>query len=118
MNYLRKYYPLLLAIHVPNEGISSRNKNSIAYGAKRKAKGVVPGVPDILIFDGINVQSEKYFDWFNFKGLAIELKVDGGKVSASQEKFMDRLTDCGWACEICWSVDEFIKIIEKYYGEN
>ena len=105
MSYLARFFPELEAIHVPNEGIKVEGNKAIIYGAKRKAKGVKKGVPDILIFDTAGL----------FKGLAVELKVDGGKVSKEQNEFMERMKKRGWATEICWSVDEFVNVIDKYY---
>lgn len=118
MDFLRKYYPALLVIHVPNEGIRSKGNNAIAYGVKMKRKGVKKGVSDILIFDSAIIHSYDCFATIEIKGLAIELKTETGKVSPDQEIFMKKLTDRCWACEVCWSVDEFIKIIEKYYVKN
>jgi hypothetical protein len=70
-----------------------------------------------LIFDRTFSESDIHFGYkYCFDGLAIELKTETGKVTKEQEEFMRKLTDRGWACEVCWSVDEFVKIIDKYYN--
>lgn len=118
MNYLRKYRSDLFAIHVPNEGIKAIGNKAIIYGAKRKAKGVVSGCPDILIFNRITVFKPNETKAGYISGLAIELKVEGGKLSESQKIFHHKLRILGWAVEVCWSIDEFTKAIDLFYPKK
>jgi hypothetical protein len=120
MDYMRLQYPEVLAIHVPNEGISGAK--GARYGAKRKRKGVVAGVPDILVFKpklDLTAHFNDGWDGVEFHaGLAVELKVKGGRISESQKKTMSKLKDSGgWHCAICWSFDEFKELIDDYLSD-
>lgn len=91
--------PGLLWFHTPNGG--SRN---IKEAAELKRQGVKAGVPDILIIEQKN----------NYSGLAIELKVKGGKQTASQKEFEKKLTNKGFLYRIVYSLDELIYLVNKY----
>lgn len=80
-----KYPELELMHHVPNGG--SRNK---AEAAKLKAQGVKAGVPDIVLPVARG----------GYHGLYIELKrLQGGKVSMEQEKWMAKLKGQGYCAK-------------------
>jgi len=72
---------LALAFHVPNGG--ARHP---ATGARFKAMGVKPGVPDILL----PVRSG------NYVGLAIEMKAGKNKPTDKQQWWLDELKFSGW----------------------
>jgi hypothetical protein len=92
---------LALAFHVPNG--EYRTKGA---AGRLKAMGVRAGVPDVLL----PVASRGYI------GLAIELKVPGGRATSDQLTWLGRLTAAGWyaapyvgwtaaALAICWYLD-------------
>ena len=90
MGWLEKNYPERwpLIYHVPNETTVDKKKRGWAMHLdKRKKKGVKPGVPDI-------------FDVNNQPIFICELKkVDGGRLSAEQWKFLKAADESGsWAC--------------------
>lgn len=89
----------VLWCHVANE-----RKTSVIQGAILKAKGVKPGVPDVLIFEGRG----------GFSGLAIELKTGYNKPSKNQLKWLYELDFNNW--KTVWSndYDEILKIINEY----
>lgn len=93
----------VLWMHAPNE-----IKAKPMYMAKRKAMGVKPGVPDILIFEprGKHV------------GLAIELKVGYNLPSEHQQQWFDDLEARGWAVYWSRSLDEVLHIIDNYLNQN
>lgn len=93
MKYIRLQYPKVLAFHVANE-----RRTSPQQGAKLKAKGVLPGVADILI-------------WPN---LAIELKIKPNKQTPSQKNFEEAITKYGWDYYVCYDFDEVKKILHLY----
>jgi hypothetical protein len=62
------------------------------------------GVPDILIFE----PNLKY------NGLMIELKVGYNKPSKDQQKWIGNLNSRNYKAVVCYSLDEFIKIFNKY----
>jgi len=73
-----------------------------------KRKGVLAGVPDILIckplFDG-----EK-----RFHGFAIELKVKKGRLQPAQKERLEQFKAAGWRTLATWSLDEFIDEVDAY----
>ena len=69
---------LWLAWHTPNEGYRTPREAAI-----QKAKGVVAGVPDIIIHEPYN----------NLCGVAIELKRPGGRLTKAQEIILRAISD-------------------------
>ena len=67
--------------------------SSLALNAKRKALGVVAGVPDFLI-------------WFEGHSIGIELKTATGRVSASQRDTLARMHWAGVKIFICRSLND------------
>jgi len=98
-DYLRYKYPNILAFHTPNGGHRLK-----AVAAKLKRQGVKAGVPDWLIIK----PSGPYC------GLAVELKVKGGKLSPAQKDVLATFNTSGWAVAIAWSLDEFIDVTNNY----
>jgi len=96
-----KYLDLTGALwcHVANE-----RKTSFQAGRRLKAKGVKSGVPDCMIFNN-NQQ---------YNGLALELKVKPNKPTKNQKEWLRRLSNKGWKCEVVYSFDEALQIIEEY----
>lgn len=103
--------------HTPNGG-----QRHVRVAAKLKSHGVKPGVPDCLIIrpfecyqedgDALGRVSRR---WMN--GLAIELKVGKNKPTPSQLKWHKTLRDCGWAAEVCYTLDEVMELVEECYGK-
>lgn len=102
INFLR--YSGYFAIHVPNGG--SRN---IIEATNLKKQGVMAGCPDILIFDNaMDIPSMVIFN-----GIAIELKVKGGKVSENQRSFIESLENRGYLTILSWNLIDLIQYFEK-----
>lgn len=76
--------------------------SSLALNAKRKALGVVAGVPDFLV-------------WFEGYGIGIELKVGRGRVSPAQVATFARMRAAGVPVKICRSLDE-VEIALRIFG--
>lgn len=85
--------------HIPNEG-----KRSKSYGARLKRMGLRKGFPDLII----PLVRGKYH------GLFIEMKYNGGKTSTDQDDWLNRLASEGYACAVCYSAEDAIRLIEKY----
>lgn len=102
MNYIKKHYPDVLAIHVPNE-----SKRSTFERYKFKMLGGMSGIPDVLIF-----RANK-----EFYGLAMELKVGYNKPTENQLKCLDLLKKENW--KVCWLNDyeKAIDIINEYLSK-
>jgi hypothetical protein len=100
-NYLRFKYPGALFFHVPNGG-----HRHIKVAAKLKAQGVLAGVPDWLICEPRK----------GYHGLAIELKVKGGRLSLEQSARLYQFRMRGWKCLVIYSLDEFMNAVDEYLG--
>ncbi len=94
--------------HPSNEG-----KRTGWGQANLKLTGVKSGVPDILIF---NSPTGARFVPFS-KGLAIELKIGNNKLRDSQKAWRIKLESCGWAFYVCYTIEEVINVLEKFYPD-
>jgi len=95
-----KYPGLRLGFAIPNGGY--RHK---VTAAKLKAEGVRPGVPDWMCPSSNG----------RFRGMAIEFKRKGGHITPPQREYIDLLRDAGWFVELCYSTEEAIKMVERYF---
>lgn len=86
----------LLWCHVPNEGVLAGGQRE---GARRRARGVKSGVPDVLIFDPPPLVPAA-------RGAAIELKSSTGTTSAEQDVWLARLAAAGWVVAVCRGDDD------------
>lgn len=110
---------LQLLFAVKNE-VRVGGKRGRVAGARNKADGVVPGIPDLLLA----YQDEgggAYYDralgdhTCDCKGgLFIEVKTPGGKLSAAQKKMHFLLKTAGYRVEVCRSAQEAIDTIREY----
>lgn len=110
VNFIKLKYPKLLIDHSGCETTLS------ASAAKtRKAMGHHKGIPDIMIFH----KSGEY------SGLGIEVKIykrdpktrkysKKTYPSKDQKQTMARLEEQGWKCDVVWTLDEAMKLIDTY----
>ncbi len=115
-----KYLDLLglLWFHPANE-----RKTSPAAGKRLKLKGVKSGVPDCIIFNPSK----------RFNGLAIELKVERSnglkkngtprkptrsQLTNNQKAWFWKLQGKNWKCEVCYNLDQVIKVVKDYLEEE
>lgn len=89
----------IMFIHVPNEG-----KRSPTTARLLKAMGMKPGFPDLLILEPRG----------EYHGLAIELKIPGGRLSYNQKEWLADLASRRYAAVAAWGADEAIHFIEEY----
>ena len=97
----KKYKDLDLYFAVPNMG--KRNYKMAQY---LKNEGMKKGVPDIWI----PVKRGR------FSGLIFEFKTEKGKLTPEQEKYLSRLTEQGFLCQVVRTTEEAIKITERYFS--
>lgn len=90
------------AFAVPNGG--SRHP---AEAVKLRAEGVTSGIPDVMI----GIPSNGY------PGLFIEFKSKVGRVSYNQKAKLKRFAHNGYACHVCRSVDEGVRVTTEYLGD-
>lgn len=91
---------LELMFHVPNEGL-----RSLSMGRKMKAEGLKKGVADICL----PVPRGQYH------GLFFEMKAKDGKLTKEQIDFLKGVKKQGYATWVCYSAEEAINLITKYY---
>jgi len=90
-------HPRVVIFHIPNEG-----KRSKIYGAKLKAAGLKPGMPDLCI--------PRWSLW-------IEVKSGRGKLSPDQEQAIAELRADGQAVYICHSIDDCMAAVEQHLAQ-
>lgn len=98
-NNVERLPALSLMFAIPNGG-----HRHAAVAAKLKQEGVKAGIPDILL------------PWpaHGRHGLFIEMKYGRNKTSNSQQLWLQRLQQAGYATATCYGCDEAIRIIEEY----
>ncbi|MDR1199828.1 MAG: VRR-NUC domain-containing protein [Prevotellaceae bacterium] len=99
VNWFRYQYPKHIIYAVPNGG----QRNCIV-AAKLKAEGVLAGIPDLHIPEPHN----------NYHGLYVEMKTDRNKLTKKQISMIEKLRNKGYKCEVCYSFDEFVNVINDY----
>ena len=90
-----------ISFHVANERATKINT-----GRLLKRMGVTAGVSDLFIMRARE----------GFHGLIIELKAKSGRLSRSQQVFLDNMTLEGYKALVCYGFDETIWVIKKYLG--
>lgn len=106
-------YPNCVIHHSPNQfGRVNEGKErfSKAYAIMQnhlEEMGRLKGFPDLFIAKKNNL----------FSGLFIEMKSKTGKISDEQKKAMMVLSQSGYACYVAKDLDEFIEIVNGYFGE-
>lgn len=85
--------------HTPNGG--SRN---VAEAANLKRMGVKAGVPDLCLPYPSN----------GHHGLYIEMKRDGGRLTAAQRDYLAWLNENGYRAVVCYGTEHAIKVLEYY----
>uniref|UniRef100_A0A6M5C9Y6 Endonuclease n=1 Tax=Vibrio phage Vc1 TaxID=1480731 RepID=A0A6M5C9Y6_9CAUD len=100
----RYQFPTWITFHVNNEG-----KKSPGQANKDQMKGLLKGVPDILIIPD-RTQCKYGF-------IAIELKrakKSLSKVSDDQKKFLSRVTENGGFAALCYGADRFKRQYKRH----
>ena len=100
VNYLNYYPNILWTSTLGGVYLGKGNYKQKALVKKHYKKGV----PDLLIFE----PNKKYH------GLMVEIKVKPNKPSKYQKIWISNLTDRNYKAVVCYSLDEFIDIFNKY----
>lgn len=100
-------------MHIPNGG-----KRNAIVAAKLKRQGVVPGYPDIMIFEPeqwrhVVAKRTNYSD--RLCGLALELKVWPHKPTKEQEAVHELLRLSGWRVVVCYGLGEVEAEALRYF---
>lgn len=101
LKWLRYQYPYVREVTAsfPNAG-----KRSITYAMKLKAEGLMPGMPDIIMF----------FPRNGVPGMFIEFKSKTGSLKPNQRMMMAKLVNQGYCCVVCSSLEEAMMEATKY----
>lgn len=78
----------IMFCHVPNESMAN-----IAGRVLLRDMGLLPGMPDLLIFDPPTLR-----ETWPFRGVAIELKAPGQEPTPTQYAVLGALESRGWLC--------------------
>jgi hypothetical protein len=97
--WFKLQYPKLLIHHSPNGG-----KRDAREAARFKTMGTVSGFPDLFI------PIAKH----GFHGLFIEMKAGSNKLTKNQHNVISILKESGYKCEVCYNLDEFMKVVNEY----
>lgn len=102
-DYVNKILPALrpYMFAIPNGGA-----RHVIVAVKLKKEGVTKGVYDIFISIPNLIAH----------GLYIECKAGKNKLTDEQIAFRDRMKDIGYWCEECRTIEDFIVILENYFG--
>lgn len=101
---LGRYPELDMLYHITNEGL-----RSVTTGARLKAEGLRPGVPDLCLAVARG----------GAHGLYIEMKrTKGGRLSAEQVVWLEKLTREGYATAVCRGWEQARDVIERYLSHE
>jgi len=96
-----QYPGLDLMYAIPNAA-----RRSPRQGAWMKAEGMKPGMPDVHLPVRCGDKA----------GLWIEMKADKNKPTENQKNRMTKLTKAGHVCVVCYSWQEAVAAIDRYYA--
>ena len=105
--YVKFKYPNVLCHHSPNEG-----KRGI-FARWMLDLFIVRSVPDVMIYHAGSVKP-KGQTRYNFCGLAIELKIKGGKLTPRQSECLGQLSAADWYVHTLFTFDCAKKVIDEY----
>lgn len=87
--------------HVPNASMAT-----VGYRRKLDRLGLLKGCPDLLIFDSPPTMPHK-------KGVALELKKNGGRLRPDQVRVLTELEARGWVSATVYSYQEAIDLLNS-----
>lgn len=111
VHWFRYQYPQRIIFAIPNGGKRNRRE-----AGRLKAQGVTAGVPDLCIPEPGGYVGE--FALQGSRGLWIELKVGKNDVTEKQQGMIDALRQRGYAVHVCYSLDEFMSVVNAYFGRG
>ncbi len=88
---------------------ANEGKRSWITGKKMKKEGLTAGVSDLFLAYGYQFTG-------GYCGLWIEVKTSKGKISKSQQSWIDLMKFSGYCAGVVRSVDDGIQVIKDYLG--
>ncbi len=104
--YVKFAYPNVLCHHSPNEGKRGN------FARWLIDLFIVRSIPDIMIYKQVDGSVGNCVGCYC--GLAIELKVKGGKLTGRQQECLDQLEVAGWYVKTLFTFDCAKKLIDGY----
>ncbi|WP_395370752.1 VRR-NUC domain-containing protein [Komagataeibacter diospyri] len=92
-----------LTMLLPDDAVpwsSENRRNGVREGARRKARGCIPGVPDMAVH-------------YQGRVLYIELKATKGTISREQRALHARLRTAGFTVGVCRSLDQVLEFLRE-----
>ena len=109
VNYFYAQYPEYKIMSYPAGFVFQGNATQRAItGRRMKDMGYLVGTPDLFIPVARN----------GYNGLFIELKTGKNRLTKEQKTVSDFLMYEGFDFAVCYSVDGFIQILDRYLGKE
>ena len=105
IQWFKTQHPKRMILSIPNGALLGGNRFAII--ANLKKTGLLKGCPDLFIPETCG----------EYHGFWIEMKTKKGKVSPEQTAVIASLKDRGYKAEICYSLEEFIEIVNNYFSK-
>ena len=99
VRWFKLQYPTRIIFAIPNGGRRSKHEAAIMQG-----EGVMSGVADLFIPEPKQVSH----------GLWVEMKIGTGKLQDSQKSFLYEMVKRNYKTAVCYSLDEFMKVVNDY----
>ena len=80
----------------------NESRASVAYRAKLAARGLMPGVADLILVTPPPALAGRM-------PAALEIKSDTGRASPAQRAWLARVASYGWATAVCRGLDECLE---------
>lgn len=108
VKWYKMQYRNYLIMAFPAGFVFAGNQTKRAIMGKRmKDMGYTNGTPDLFI----PIPNTRH------SGLFIELKIKPNKPTVNQKEMMLKLHSNGYKCAVCYSIDEFIGVVNEYMNE-
>ena len=100
---IRRTHPNLLAFAIPNGFLKTKTMRIRAW-----REGVLSGVPDVFI----------PMPRGSHHGLFLEFKTTKGRVSPTQQEFLNLVASRGYRAEVVYSLKQALEVLKDYMHED
>jgi len=105
VSWFKMQYPKYIITSFPAGFVFGGNSTKRAITGKRmKDMGYLSGIPDLFIPHSRGM----------YHGLFIEMKIGKNQPTTNQRKVMSKLIDNGYKCEVCYTLEGFIEVVNDY----
>lgn len=100
VRYAQKLYPALRLLHASANG----GLRNVITARRMKSEGVTAGIPDLFLPHAAG----------GYHGLFIEMKTKGGRVSQTQQWWIDALAEQGYLTAVCYDAPAATLLLTRY----